>query len=121
MVNNMETLICKEGNHEFTRQRVRGRKPSFCPEHKPETYTGPKLSKEEKTKRQQEGRKAKRMQDAEGAIERVKNFQEWVRGTAAHDRAVNLGAEYIPVKPKYPMVTPTDADYVLARQVGAIK
>lgn len=121
MADNMETLICEKGNHEFTRKRVRGRKPKFCPEHKPQQInTGPRLSQEEKTERQQAGRRAKRLAESEGAVQRVTEFREWIKGTAAHDRAVNLGAEYIPTKPPIPLAMPTDDDYKLARQVGAI-
>ena len=28
-----ETLVCAVGNHEWQRERVRGRKPFVCPEH----------------------------------------------------------------------------------------
>lgn len=31
-----ETLICREGNHKWDRERKRGVKPAWCPAHKPE-------------------------------------------------------------------------------------
>ncbi len=32
----IETLICRQGNHVWQREALRGRKPVFCPEHRQE-------------------------------------------------------------------------------------
>lgn len=116
------TPTCRENDGKFTRDRVRGRKPTRCPKCKaadapvPDGYGPTPAAK----KKMADGRRTAKLKRAEGAVERVQTFLEWSAGVALYDYAVRNGSEALPVKPPVPLVMPNDADFNLAREVGAI-
>ena len=76
----METLFCERGQHDWSRERKRGKKPLNCPEHVPKKQL---LDPAERIRRQQEGRAARKLEaDAEGIAE-VLAWREWLKADAA--------------------------------------
>lgn len=113
-----DVLWCTLGEHNWERKKVRGRKPTSCPDHKPQPVRGPLLSPEEAQERRMAGRRrAQAIKDAEGIV-KVANYREWVRADRAYWDAVEAkrnGDEevIIPSKPLMPEL-PTKADYKAA-------
>lgn len=52
-----EQLICKEGGHPWERPTQRGKKPHFCPAHKPVKTPAKPRDKGEQTEKMQTGKK----------------------------------------------------------------
>lgn len=117
-----ETLHCEKGNHDWTREKKRGKKPKNCPDHTPQPT--PALDPEERIRRQQEGRRAKQAErDAEG-VAAVLEWREYNKADAAawarYRRGEITREEWQREKP--PLVkTPDQSAWDAAERAGLLK
>lgn len=118
----LEVLHCQEGDHEWKRERKRGRKPVNCPDHRPVLET---LESQERLDRLAEGRRKASLAKAQQAAVDVKAMSAWIRDDAAYYRAkseIENGLRDMHDLPSKPLSVkiPSDSQYKLAREHGLI-
>lgn len=115
-----ETLHCEVGDHDWVREKKRGAKPKKCPEH---TIVREVLDREERIRRQQEGRaREQAIRDAEGLAE-VVSWREWNVKDAAlwaqYQQNLITHEEYAARKVPMPAL-PSKAGWKAAREAGLV-
>jgi hypothetical protein len=115
-----DTLYCELGQHEWQREKKRGKKPKSCPQHKPQVARTT-MPPEEAARRRQEGRaRAKAERDKDG-IRRVLDYKAYLRRDVPLFMAFNNGdierSEYIARRGPMPVI-PNKADYDAAVLAG---
>lgn len=118
----LETLHCAKGDHDWTREKKRGKKPNNCPEHTPEKPAP--LDPEERIRRQQEGRKAKQAEKDAAGIAAVLEWREYNKADARAWSRYQTGEitreEWLIEKPAL-VKTPDASAWDAAERAGLLK
>jgi hypothetical protein len=117
-----DTLFCEAGQHEWQREKKRGKKPKNCPDHQP-IVSKATMPPEEAARRRAEGRARAKAERDKAGIQRVLDYKRWVVRDAETtiQRALAAAAgEKLPPRPRMPAM-PNKADYDAATAAGIHK
>jgi hypothetical protein len=119
-VSKTQSLYCQSGKHEWQRPSQKGRKPLHCPNHLP--AQGP-ADPQGVAARLAAGRERANRKKREASVERVLDFRRWLREDRAYTVACDRAELLEQTKPPRPAMfaeLPSDYDYTVAREEGAI-